>query len=293
MQWNNEKKTIEYLLENISKSNKKKPKSKLRQYNDNKKEQIICNDDFFFQNEITTKELLTNTRNINERYYLIQSFSRLKIGEINQEQSHLENYTPLYTSTTPQSYVLVTYSYSRKSYPTYKTFFSQWNEPKTFFHYFFSSYFYLVDSLILLNEKGIYPLRLNEETIFFNREKLPILSLPLTFQNKNNLLEMKKYLPIEVFSLFENKTEEEMRNLNNYQLSLLYLHLCTFTLPFGRETEQYAFEMRNGVKQLDKISNEWRFIEKVRECFQKVVFSDHDKRENLRETRGKIEHLFL
>ena len=37
MQWNNEKKTIEYLLENISKSNKKKPKSKLRQYNDNKK----------------------------------------------------------------------------------------------------------------------------------------------------------------------------------------------------------------------------------------------------------------
>ena len=277
----NEKESMKHLLENICKSSNKniKSKSKLREYNDNKKEQIIRNFDFFFQNEIVTKELLTNTntRNINERYYLFQSFSHLKIGEINQEQSHLENYTPLDISTTPQSYVLVTYPYSRKSYPTYKTFFSQWNEPRTFFHYFFSSYFYLVDSLILLNEKGIYPLRLNEETIFFNREKLPILSLPLTFQNKNNLLEMKKYLPIELFSLFENKTEEEMRNegiqnLNNYQLSLLYLN------------------------QLDKImekSNEYSFIEKVRECFQKVVFSENDKRENLRETKKKIEHLFL
>ena len=276
MQLKNEKKTIEHLLENISKSSNKniKIKSKLREYNDNKKEQIIRNDDFFFQNEINTKELLINTRNINERYYLFQSFSHLKIGEINQEQSHLENYTQLHISNTPKSYVLVTYPYSYKSYPNYKTFFSRLNEPKTFFHYFFSSYFYLVDSLILLNEKDIYPIRLNEETIFFNREKLPILLLPLTFQNKNNLLEMIPYLPMELFSLFENKTEEEMRNegiqnLNNYQLSLLYL------------------------KQLDKISNQYSLIEKVRECFQKVVFSEPRKRENLRETKEKIENLFL
>ena len=277
MQLKNEKKSMEHLLENIYKSSNKNIKSKSSQYNDNKKEQIIRNNDFFFQNEINTKELLINTTNINERYYLFQSFSHLKIGEINQEQSHLENYIPLNISTTPQSYVLVKYPYSYKSYPNYKTFFSQWNKPRTFLHYFFSSYFYLVDSLILLNEKGIYPLCFNEETIFFNREKLPILFLPLTFQNKNNLLEMKNNLPIELFSLFENKTEEEMRNeciqnLNNYQLSLLYL------------------------KQLDKImeqSNQYSLIEKVRECFQKVVFSKHDKRENLRETKEKIEHLFL
>jgi hypothetical protein len=111
---------------------------------------------------------------------------------------------------------------------------------------------------------------------------LPILSLPFTFHIKtqNNLLEMINYLPMDVFSLFENKTKEEIMTiiptLNNYQLSLLYL------------------------KQLDKIMEEtnhnqyqYPFIEKVRECFQNVVFAEPRKREKLQETKEKIENLFL
>lgn len=278
----NEKKEIDHLLENISKSSNKMPKSKLRSQ---KKEQIIRNYDFFLKNEINTNKILTNTNTktkTNQRYYLLESFSPLKIGEINQQQSHLENYTPLNIP----SYVLVTYPYSRKSYPTFETFFSQFIESKPFFHYFFSSYFYLADSLIELNEKGIYPLQFNENTIFFNREKLPILSLSLTFQNKteNNFLETIDDLSMNLFSLFENKTKDKTKEeyitiiptLNNYQLSLLYL------------------------KQLDKIMEKllnhpdsYPFIEKVRECFQNVVSSDDKKREKLQETREKIENLFL
>jgi len=279
----NEKNTINYLLENISKTSNKNQKSKLRPYKGNKKEQIIRNYDFFLKNEIETNEMLKNTNktNINQRYYLLESFSPLKIGEINQEQSHLENYTSLHISTT-SSYVLVTYPYYRKLYPTFETFFSRIIELKPFLHYFFSSYFYLADSLIELNEKGIYPIQFNKETIFFNQEKLPILSLPLTFQIKtqNNLLEMMNYLPMDLFSLFENKTKEEIMRiiptLNNYQLSLLYL------------------------KQLDKIMEEtnhyqyqYPLIEKVRECFQNVVFAEPRKREKLQETKEKIENLFL
>jgi len=272
----NEKNIINHLLENISKTSNKNQKSKLRPYKGNKKEQIIRNYDFFLKNEIDSNEILKNTNktNINERYYLLESFSPLKIGEINQEQCHLENYTPLHKPT----YVLVTYPYYRKSYPTFETFFSRMIESKTFLHYFFSSYFYLADSLIELNEKDIYPILFNEDTIFFNREKLPILYLPLTFHIKtqNNLLEMMNYLPMDLFSLFENKTKEEIMtiisNISNYQLSLLYL------------------------KQLDKIMekfNQYPFIEKVQECFRNVVFSEPRKRENLRETKKKIENLFL
>lgn len=277
-----EKKTIDHLLENISKSSNKIPKSKLRPDKPDKKEQIIRNYDFFLKNEINTNKILTKTNitNINQRYYLLESFSPLKIGEINQEQSHLENYTPLNISINPLSYVLVTYPYSQKLYPTFETFFSRIIELKPFLHYFFSSYFYLTDSLIELNKKGIYPIQFNQKTIFFNREKLPILSLPLTFHinTENNLLEMMNYLPMDLFSLFENKTKEEIMTiiptLNNYQLSLLYL------------------------KQLDKIMEEtnhyqYPLIEKVQECFQNVVFAEPKKREKLQETREKIENLFL
>ena len=284
----NEKKSIDHLLENISKSSNKNPKSKLQPHKGNKKEQIIRNYDFFLKNEIETNEILKNTNktNINQRYYLLESFSALKIGEINQEQSHLENYTPLNISINPSSYVLVTYPYYRKSYPTFETFFSRIIELKPFLHYFFSSYFYLADSLIELNEKGIYPIQFNEKTIFFNREKLPILSLSLTFHlnTENNLLEMMNYLPMDLFSLFENKTKEEMinecimimPNINNYQLSLLYLKQIDKIME---ETNHYQYQ--------------YALIEKVRECFQNVVFADHKKREKLQETKEKIENLFL
>jgi hypothetical protein len=187
----------------------------------------------------------------NKRYYLFQSFSRIKIGEINQEQFHLENYEDL-SHQIQSSYLLVTYPYSQKQ--TLESFFSPFIESvstnqRTFFHYFFSSYFYLIDSLVLLNEQGIYPIRFNEETIFFNREKLPILFLPLNYhRSQNNSTEyfigliqhLSKedlyYLPVEFhilfflerenksrfirenihneedISLFENKTKEEMMN---------------------------------------------------------------------------------
>jgi predicted ATP-dependent protease len=288
----NEKKSIDHLVENISKSSNKNQKSKLQPHKGNKKEQIIHNYDFFLKNEIDTNEILKNTNktNINQRYYLLESFSPLKIGEINQEQSHLENYTPLNISINPLSYVLVTYPYSRKLYPTFETFFSRIIESKTFFHYFFSSYFYLADSLIELNEKGIYPIKFNQKTIFFNREKLPILSLPLTFHQENNFLETIHHLSKEdfdnlfPFSLFENKTKEEMRNecimimpnINNYQLSLLYLKQIDKIME---ETNHYQYQ--------------YPLIEKVRECFQNVVFADHKKREKLQETKEKIENLFL
>ena len=72
-----------------------------------------------------------------------------------------------------------------------------------------------------------------------------------------------------------NECISVLPTLNHYQLSLLYL------------------------KQLDKIREKKQFnkfqklITNLYECFQNVVNTKSDQRENLQETKEKIENLFL
>ena len=237
----------------------------------------------------------------------------------------MENYEDLSNKlNVSETYAVVTYPFLNPDFYTdFDTFFSplirfqnQTTNPKTFFHYFFSSYIHLVESILLLNEKNIYPFLIKEETIFFNREKMAILSLPLTFSLSSNIsidellifmnhLSVKdlSFLPIEFYNFFlferekkshknpdfyiESKKTEKMANeciltipnLNNYQLSLLYL------------------------KQLDKIMENkqisvqfikfQKLINNLYVCFQNIMNTKSDKIENLRDTKEKIENLFL
>ena len=197
----NDQISIKNLLQNISKSQPQTPK-KIPQ---KKTQKIIRNNDFFFNNEVSTQQKIQQIQDFYTRYYLFQYFSRLKIGEFNKEQHHLENYEDVSNQlNSPETYelVLITYPFSHTDfYPDFNTFFSpfiknqnpnqnpnqnQNPNPKTFFHYFFSSYFHLAESVLLLNEKNVYPFLIKEETIFFNGEKIPILS-PQVFQRMNYL----------------------------------------------------------------------------------------------------------
>ena len=307
----NDQKPIKNLLQNISKSQTQTPKK----IPSKKTHKIIRNNDFFFKNEVSNLQKIKQIPEFYTRYYIFQHFSPLKIGEFKKEQHHLENYENISNQlNTPESYALVTYPFSHINFcPDFDTFFSplikNLNEnPKIFFHYFFSSYIHLAESILLLNEKGVYPFLIKEETIFFNREKIPILSLPLTFSLSSTisideflilmnhlLVQDLDFLSIEFHTLFllerENldsdsttkKNREKMANecisvlptLNHYQLSLLYL------------------------KQLDKIREKKQFnkfqklITNLYECFQNVVNTKSDQRENLQETKEKIENLFL
>jgi hypothetical protein len=281
--------------------------------------------DFFFKNEITTQQKINQIPDFYKRYYVFKNFSPIKIGEFNKEQKHLENYEDLSNKlNVSETYAVVTYPFLNPDFYTdFDTFFSplirfqnQTTNPKTFFHYFFSSYIHLVESILLLNEKNIYPFLIKEETIFFNREKMAILSLPLTFSLSSNIsidellifmnhLSVKdlSFLPIEFYNFFlferekkshknpdfyiESKKTEKMANeciltipnLNNYQLSLLYL------------------------KQLDKIMENkqisvqfikfQKLINNLYVCFQNIMNTKSDKIENLRDTKEKIENLFL
>ena len=103
------------------------------------------------------------------------------------------------------------------------------------------------------------------------------------------------FLPIEFHTLFllekenpdsESTTKKEKEkmanecilsipNLNHYQLCLLYLK----QLNKIRENRQF--------NKFQKLMNH------LYECFQKVIHAKSNQRENLRETKEKIENLFL
>jgi hypothetical protein len=305
----NDKKSIKNLLENVSKSQQQKTQQKTRK----KLNQIIRNNDFFFKNEISSQQKIKQIPDFYTRYYIFQYFSPIKIGEFRKEQYHLENYEDISNQLNePQGYALVTYPFLHSEfYPDFNAFFSPLTRnqnPKFFFHYFFSSYIHLIESILLLNEKDIYPFLIKEETIFLNGEKIPILSLSSTISLSSNIpinellllinhLSEKDldFLPVEFQNLFLLEREnpdsaikkEKMANeciltipnLNNYQLSLLYLK----QLDKIRENNQMTLRFM-------KFQN---LLTNLYECFQNVVNTKSVKRENLRVTKEKIENLFL
>ena len=178
----NDKKSIKNLLQNLSKSQPQKQPSK-SQENDKKNpkkktKQIIRTNDFFFNNEVSSQIKIKQIPDFYKRYYIFQNFSPIKIGEFNKEQQHLENYEDVSNQLNArETYVLVTYPFLNPDFNTdFNTFFSplirfqnQISNPKTFFHYFFSSYIHLVESILLLNENNIYPFLIKEETIFLDK----------------------------------------------------------------------------------------------------------------------------
>ena len=157
---------IKNVLENMSYSIPKYKKSSgsTSRSSSWQKNQIIGRYDFFFENEMETQRKIKEINKYDKKYLVYESFSLLKIGEFRTHQHHLENYQDLTNQMTlPISYVFVTYPLL--------TFYKEWNHffspfienffessliQRTFFHYFFSSYYHLVNHFILLNENGMY-----------------------------------------------------------------------------------------------------------------------------------------
>ena len=194
------------------------------------KNQIISRYDFFFENEMETQRKIKEINKYDKKYLVYETFSLLKIGEFRRHQHHLENYQDLTNEMNlPISYVVVTYplltfhkEWNHFFSPFINNFFTSSFIQRTFFHYFFSSYYHLANSFRLLNENGMYPFRLREEMIYFNKENTPLLSVPLTFHRSQDTTtkellvfigHLKKedffFLPIDFYILFFLEREKK------------------------------------------------------------------------------------
>lgn len=236
----NEKQQIQEIkntLENMSYSiPNKKTSTFISASSSSQKNQIIRRNDFFFENEMETQRKIKEINKYDKKYLVYETFSPLKIGEFRTHQHHLENYQDLTNQMNfPISCVVVTYPLL--------TFHKEWNHffspfiplsisnthgitpsfiQRTFFHYFFSSYYHLANSFCLLNENGMYPFRLREEMIYFNKENIPLLSVPFSFHRTQNtttkelldfISHLKKedffFLPIDLYILFFLEREKK------------------------------------------------------------------------------------
>lgn len=194
------------------------------------KNQIISRYDFFFENEMETQRKIKEINKYDKKYLVYETFSLLKIGEFRRHQHHLENYQDLTNQMNlPISYVFVTYplltfhkEWNHFFSPFINNFFTSSFIQRTFFHYFFSSYYHLANSFRLLNENRMYPFRLREEMIYFNKENTPLLSVPLTFHRSQDTTtkellvfigHLKKedffFLPIDFYILFFLEREKK------------------------------------------------------------------------------------
>ena len=270
-------------------------KKKYNPIKSSSQKQIIRPCDVSYEKELQLQKKVKEINSFEKRYSIIQKVSSLQLYNQTQKpiiQGEDEDEDDLLTTRelTSIPYLLITYSLSSNDY-TWENIFSPLREnytksPKSYFHYYFQSYFYLVDSFLLLNQKNIYCLKLNEEIIYINSDnKLPMLFLPITFTLNSTFHpsditkyiihlseEDKNNLPPD-FSLEEEEIQSSLSTLSNYQLSRLYL----------QEIDKISYTQIHN-KKYETLRK------KVVTCFQKVL--DFPK-ETLEQTKNKILSLFL
>jgi hypothetical protein len=294
-------KNLRETLQNIQTCLPKKSNKRMNSLIKPSLQTVIRPYDFLYENEIYIQTKVKQIPFFEKRYHTIQKVSPLQIcnhssfektSQNNDEDGNIdddEDDDLLQTTFSKTSYLLITYSFSPDNY-TWERFFSLLREEftksihhqKTYFHHYFHSYFYLADSLLSLEKQNIYPLILNEETIYYcDYKKVPIISLPLSLclpdnEPKINITDWYKHIEhlSEEFSYKKKDILEGFTTLSNYQLSRLYL------------------------KEIDKISYKQnkksiKLIERVKEFFQNVLNSPTSTRETLEQTRDKIMDLFL
>jgi hypothetical protein len=270
-------------------------KKKYNPIKSSSQKQIIRPYDVSYEKELQLQKKVKEINSFEKRYSIIQKVSSLQLYNQTQKpiiQGEDEDEDDLLTTRelTSIPYLLITYSLSSNDY-TWENIFSPLREnytksPKSYFHYYFQSYFYLVDSFLLLNQKNIYCLKLNEEIIYINSDnKLPMLFLPITFTLNSTFHpsditkyiihlseEDKNNLPPD-FSLEEEEIQSSLSTLSNYQLSRLYL----------QEIDKISYTQIHN-KKYETLRKQ------VVTCFQKVLDSP---KETLEQTKNKILSLFL
>jgi len=270
-------------------------KKKYNPIKSSSQKQIIRPCDVSYEKELQLQKKVKEINSFEKRYSIIQKVSSLQLYNQTQKpiiQGEDEDEDDLLTTRelTSIPYLLITYSLSSNDY-TWENIFSPLREnytksPKSYFHYYFQSYFYLVDSFLLLNQKNIYCLKLNEEIIYINSDnKLPMLFLPITFTLNSTFHpsditkyiihlseEDKNNLPPD-FSLEEEEIQSSLSTLSNYQLSRLYL----------QEIDKISYTQIHN-KKYETLRKQ------VVTCFQKVLDSP---KETLEQTKNKILSLFL
>lgn len=281
--------------------------------------------DLFFRNNIEIAKKIKEIPEFLKRYHTVIKVNFIQIGNIREEQPHLEYYDDVntkYITNKPEipQYILATYHYNPDHSIDFGDFFSLLFRNQSFakfFHFLLDSYFYLSDSLTLLDEKGIYPIYLKETTIFFNERNRPILSCmdniitdftPSVIDNLVNLIkEDPSVFPVE-FHVLDYLNREKKSVFSYIDLEILCKTNFSLNKDFqiqkfiNKSSKQiidyimiYSMKTLNNyqlsllyLKQLDKIMDS-NFHTKYEGPIRKIyAILGENKGSTLTETREKI-----
>ena len=176
-------------------------KIKLKYINQNKKrgKTHIYLYDFFCINNIKICEIIKQNTNLFNKYYIIDDYSLITIGEVN-EQIYYYDTDNSNNSNKSNKHVLL--EYNDLKYIEFNDFLFNLPKPKLFIFHVLDSYSVLLNSLLSLQHIGISFFNLSTKNIIFGENYKPIL------RNFETSLLLEKCSDINYFIKIMNKVED-------------------------------------------------------------------------------------
>lgn len=240
-----------------------KNKERTRTHGQNKIKSSICLYDFSCINSILICNKIKEIKYYKERFAnIIEKYESIKIGQLNEPKTRLEYMTP-FEMKNNEKCLLLQYTTS-KGIP-FTDFLFQLPNTKLFIFHVLDSYFYLLNSCILLESQHICFFHLSSENIVFTENYKPVLC---NFQNSNNnsnslllekcnnenaesyltqIIEKRKdftHTPIEMRVLyFLIKNEKETLSMKEIQeISIHYTRSLSFLDFFSPDEKNKYYE---------------------------------------------------
>jgi hypothetical protein len=193
---------------------KKSKKDSNKTENDSKKRKILCESNFFIQNNIYISNKIRFIKDYYKYFLIIKNDNNIKFGEIDKFIKENIDYN--------KKYVLI----DDYNIIYFKDFLFNLPNKKLFFFHLIDSYYYLLKSLKLLNDNNIVFFNLSNKNIVFNKSFIPyIKNFDFSF--------VKTDLTEDFLSKMINST-------NNYALKPIEVHVLFYIFNTDIESLSYS-----------------------------------------------------
>jgi len=152
----------------------KQLKNKIKSTNQHNKQckTSICLYDFFCINSIKICEKIKENTNLLNKYYIINNYSFLTLGEVSERIYHYNTNNPNNINNT-NKYILL--EYNDVKYIEFNDFLFNLPNPKLFIFHILDSYSILLNNLFSLEQIGIRYLNISTKNIIFGENYKPML----------------------------------------------------------------------------------------------------------------------
>ena len=197
---------IDLIKKSINKNRKqkeeKKEEEKKEEENIKKYKTITKKNDFFFMNEMNVCEILKNISYYENYFLLLKEFNTIKIANIDKHILINEKYEK---DKKTQNFILC--KYKNINLINFTVFIYNLPTPKLFIFHLLDSYKYLLNTLIMVNEKNICFFHLSAKNIFFTDHYKPIIK---NFENSIILDNLKNDYFIKIIENSEDVTNKPL-----------------------------------------------------------------------------------